>query len=170
MNGPFIKIPNIGWDSALDTGFGNRIQWWEMAYDLNKHNDFRFTIIVAQDRWSETKYLDFPCTVSSQQYYELEYLQEINVRDRDWKKTLDTGTDWYIKNRWPPFGPKGVGYYGIWLHLITLKDKALESKIKEVVKDRIGIHIRHWPTIDTDPRPNSIPRFDYRSKMKQVKK
>jgi hypothetical protein len=38
------------------------------------------------------------------------------------------------------------------------------------VGDRIGIHIRHWPVVDEDSKSNFISRFDYKSKMKQVRK
>ena len=40
----YLKIGNAGW-SIKDTGFGNRIQFWEIAYELNKFNDFKFTIL-----------------------------------------------------------------------------------------------------------------------------
>ena len=69
-----------------------------------------------------------------------------------------------------PIFQEGGEFYGKWLYLITLKDKVFKKKIKELVKDRIGIHIRHWPVIDTDPRSNPVERFNYVEKMKLVKK
>jgi|TARA_Y100000310_G_scaffold158315_1_gene157747 hypothetical protein len=168
----YLKVPSMGWDNPIDTGFGNRIQFWEVAYELNRFNDFKFTLLVGKDKWRETKFLNFPYTEPSNiRFNNFKDLPEIDVRS-SWLKfpcKLDINESWYIMDEWPPY-QRGDEFYGKWLRLITLKDKVLEKKIKEVVKDRIGIHIRHWPTIDTDPRPNSIPRFDYKSKMKQVRK
>ena len=59
----YLKIGDVGW-TIRDTGFGNRIQFWEIAYELNKFNDFKFTILVEKDKWKETKFLDFPHTES----------------------------------------------------------------------------------------------------------
>ena len=166
----YFKLGNCGW-TLRDTGFGNRIQFWEIAFELTKYNNFRFTILVDENKWRETKWLDFPYTKPSKhRYHNLKNLTEIDVRyDLVNENKLDTSKDWYIKDEWPPY-QEGEEFYGKWLHLITLKDKVLKKKIEELVKDRIGIHIRHWPIIDTDPRPNSIPRFDYEKKMRQVRR
>ena len=61
-------------------------------------------------------------------------------------------------------------FYGTWLHLLKLKDKNLESKIKKLVGQRIGIHVRHFSKTIDDPRKDLIPRFDYESKMEYLKK
>ncbi len=163
----YLKIGNVGW-SMRDTGFGNRIQFWEIAYELNKYNDFKFTILVEKDKWRETKFLNFPYTQSSNiKFNSFKDLSEIDAR-QSWLNKLDVTKSWSILEEWPPY-EGGDEFYGKWLHLITLKDKVLKKKIKELVKDRIGIHIRHWPVIDTDPRSNPVERFNYVEKMKLVR-
>ena len=57
----YFKLGNCGW-TLRDTGFGNRIQFWEIAFELTKYNNFRFTILVDENKWRETKLLDFPYT------------------------------------------------------------------------------------------------------------
>ena len=164
----YFKLANCGWN-LKDTGFGNRINIWEIAFELTKYNNFKFTILVDEDKWRETKYLDFPHTKSSKHLYNnFKDLPEIDIR-YEWLKELDICKDWYINDAWPPYDG-GSNHYGTLLHLITLKDKTLERKIKILVGDRIGIHIRHWPVVDEDSKSNFISRFDYKSKMKQVRK
>jgi hypothetical protein len=163
----YLKVGDVGW-SIKDTGFGNRIQFWEIAYELNKFNSFKFTILVEANKWRETKFLNFPYTESSNiRFNNLKDLPEIDAR-YPWLNKLDINASWDIMGEWPPY-QVGDEFYGKWLHLITLKDKVFEKKIKKVVKDRIGIHIRHWPVIDTDPRSNPVERFNYVEKMKLVR-
>jgi len=163
----YLKVGDVGW-SIKDTGFGNRIQFWEIAYELNKFNSFKFTILVEANKWRETKFLNFPHTESSNiRFNNLKDLTEIDAR-YPWLNKLNINESWDIIEEWPPY-QDGDEFYGKWLHLITLKDKVLEKKIKKVVKDRIGIHIRHWPVIDTDPRSNPVERFNYVEKMKLVR-
>ena len=50
----YFKLGNCGW-TLRDTGFGNRIQFWETAFEFTKYNNFRFTILVDVDKWRETK-------------------------------------------------------------------------------------------------------------------
>ena len=169
---PYLRVPNSGWDGIVDTGFGNRIQYWEIAYALNKFNSFKFIILVDANKWKETKFLNFPYTESSNfKFNNLKDLPEIDAR-YPWLRKLDTNESWDIIDEWPPY-QEGDGSYGKWLHLITLKDKVLEKKIKEVVKDRIAIHIRHWTSGEifrsVDPRSDS-GRFNSIKKMNLVRK
>jgi len=164
----YLKIGNVGW-SMRDTGFGNRIQFWEVAYELNKLNDFKFTILVEKNKWRETEFLNFPHIESSNvRFNKIRDLSEIDAR-KPWLNELDVTKSWNILEEWPPY-EEGESFYGKWLHLITLKDESLEDKIRELVKDRIGIHIRHWPTVDEDNKEDLVDRFDYSDKMKLVRK
>jgi len=177
----YLKVPNTGWDSVIDTGFGNRIQLWEIAYELNKFNDFKFTILVDENKWRETKFLNFPYTESSNiRFSDLKDFSEIDTKYPNWLKKLDTNENWDIIDKWPnieeltpSFLTKRIrfirDFYGKWMYLVTLKDKVLENKIKEVVKDRIGIHIRHWPIEDIDLNQSTVERFNYDEKMKLVR-
>jgi hypothetical protein len=165
---PYLKIGDVGW-TIRDTGFGNRIQFWEVAYELNKLNDFKFTILVEKNKWRETEFLNFPHIESSNvRFNKIRDLSEIDAR-KPWLNELDVTKSWNILEEWPPY-EEGESFYGKWLHLITLKDESLEDKIRELVKDRIGIHIRHWPTVDEDNKEDLVDRFDYSDKMKLVRK
>ena len=63
----------------------------------------------------------------------------------------------------------GVDYEVGTIGHIKLKDKSFENRIKKLVEDRVGIHIRHWPNVDFDPRPDKVERFNYTDKMKLVR-
>ena len=155
----YLKLNNRCWDAIVDTGFGDRIQNWIYAYKLNEINDFNYTILADDYKWRELKYLDFPYTESG-----------INVNSDNCvildekshpHKLMDK--DWFLD--------VGMGYDPDVISLIKLKDIVLEDKIKELVKDRIGIHIRHWP-IDKDNfhGKSKVDRFDYKEKMKYVRR
>ena len=134
----YLKIGNIDW-SIEDTGFGDRMRSWTNAYILNKSNNFKFTILVDEHRWRETRYLEFPYTTTN-----------IN---HNFDEEITSGVDYE------------VGIIG----QIKLKDKSFEDKIKKLVEGRVGIHIRHWPNVDFDPRPDKVERFNYTDKMKLVR-
>ena len=176
----YIKIGDCGW-SIGDTGLGNRIQLWSVAYELNKYNNFTHTIVVEKKLWKEIKFLDFPHTIySDSKFHELQNLDVVDSK-KDWLVKLDN-KDYFIKPPthfdWPPYEPH-ENFYSKWGHKIKLRDKKLKKIIKDKVKDRIGIHIRHWPVIDPDnpfqsysqyfTEPEDIERFDYKGKMKKVK-
>ena len=177
----YIKIGDCGW-SIGDTGLGNRIQLWSVAFELNKYNNFRHKIIVEKKMWKEIKYLDFPhTTYSNEKFHNLQNLDVIDSR-KDWLVELDD-TNYFLQAPthfdWPPYEPH-ENFYSKWVHKIKIRDKKLKKTIKDKVKDRIGIHIRHWPVIDPDnpfqsysqyfSEPEDIERFDYIGKMKKVKK
>ena len=173
----YLYLDNVGW-SLIDTGFGNRMQFWEYAYELNRRNGFNFKMAVEERMWAETKYLNFPYTETIDEYF-LEYLPPQNLPSIDSRlpfKTLDVNKSYNILKEWPPyFGEGDKSCYGQWVHLITLKDKIIENKIKNLVKDRIGIHVRHWPvcgpTDETvDERESKVERFDYKGKMELLRK
>ena len=56
----YIKLNNYGYDSELDTGWGNRFQIWKFGYLLNSINNFEFDLVVEKDNWPELKYIDIP--------------------------------------------------------------------------------------------------------------
>jgi|TARA_Y100000310_G_scaffold340718_1_gene437497 hypothetical protein len=175
----YFKIGNCGWTIG-DTGFGNRIQFWEIAFRFAQYNDFKFAVMVDGNKWKETKYLDFPYTKSSVRlYHQLQNLEKIDVTQDEggWLKEIETNKSYYIKddmddeNDWE-WSHSKLPTFGHSLHLIELKDKELKKRIQDRVWDRIGIHIRHWPVVDTNIYDSriTIPRFDYKKKMKQVRK
>ena len=136
---PYLKVPNVGWGGIIDVGFGDRMRHWTNAYILNELNNFKFTILVDESKWRETKYLDFQYTKTGNHDYEAEIISGVDFDEEIISK-------------------------------VKLKDKSLERKIKKIVKDRIGIHIRHWPLVESDPRPDKVERFNYIEKMRLVRK
>jgi hypothetical protein len=167
----YLYLDNVGW-SLIDTGFGNRMQFWEYAYELNRRNDFNFKMAVEERMWAETKYLNFPYTETIDEYFD-DYLPSQNLPSIDPRlpfKTLDVNKSYNILGEWPPYmGEKLESCYGKWVHLITLKDKIIENKIKNLVKDRIGIHVRHWPVLENINHDIPVERFDYKGKMKLLR-
>ncbi len=181
----YIKIGDCGW-SIGDTGLGNRIHLWCVAYELNKYNDFKYTILVEKRLWKEMKYLDFPYTTySNEKFHSLQNLDVIDSR-KDWLIKLDD-KDYFLQSSfmapdftWPPYAPE-ENFWSKWVHKIKLKDKKLKDTIRNKVKDRIGVHIRHWPVIDPDNPFQSYSKyfethqyptdykFDYKGKMRKVK-
>ena len=103
----YLKIGDVGW-SIEDTGFGNRFQLWTVAYELNKFNDFKFTILVEEEMWKELKFLDFPYTeVSTDRFHNLDYSSTIDLRT-NWLKSLDESKNYHLLSpdkwdKWPPF-------------------------------------------------------------------
>jgi len=157
-----IKIYNSSW-SIYDTGFGDRIQQWELAYQLNENNGFSHTLLVEDYAWMETKFIDFPYTETTDDFKTIEH-QGIRIDnpgnlftklDRDTNYYLDPGSLMIL----PPSGMSSK---------LKLKDKDLQGTIKEKVKDRIGIHIRTWPRNLDDNRPDVVYRFDYKSKITKI--
>ena len=49
-----------GYDSKNDTGFCNRLFHWELAYQLNEINNFKFKILLEDYWWPELEYLELP--------------------------------------------------------------------------------------------------------------
>ena len=41
----YFKLGNCGW-TIRDTGFGNRIQFWEIAFRLAEYNDFNSSLFM----------------------------------------------------------------------------------------------------------------------------
>lgn len=56
------REPFGGWN-ANDTGLGNRIFHWEIAYELNKHNNYAFTILLHKLHWPELEFITLPNTI-----------------------------------------------------------------------------------------------------------
>jgi hypothetical protein len=144
-----------------DTGLCNRLFHWEIAQEINKHNNFQFDIVLGESWWPELKELiDLPNTI---------VLSE-NESDDDSEKIktlIENTTPLKIENIKKMFSSKNFKlsqnhYYADFGHsglselydfdssflndrplkTISLKDKELENKIKELTSDMIGIHIR----------------------------
>ena len=60
MNNLRWKEPWGGSMLPEDTGLCNRLMHWEIAYGINKVNNFKFNILVEQAFWPELQYLNIP--------------------------------------------------------------------------------------------------------------
>ena len=159
-----IKVYDGSW-SIYDTGFGDRIQQWEVAYKLCKNNNFSHTILVEDFAWMETKFIDFPYTETTDRKIYFFIFKTIRVDNRDnLLMKLDKDRDYYLNPGSQIMCPPSK-----MVSILKLKDKDFENIIREKVKDRVGIHVRNWPHNLDDHRPDNIVRFDYDTKIKKVR-
>ena len=160
-----VKVYNAAW-LLYDTGFGDRIQQWEVAYKLCRNNNFSHTILVEDYAWMETKFIDFPYTdIETIGNYEMIKHQNIRVDNIGNLSTeLDKNKCYFLDPRSMFFRPPSE-----MVSILKLKDKDFENTIKEKVKDRIGIHVRNWPHDLDDHRQDIADRFDYDTKIKKVR-
>lgn len=147
--------------NSNDTGLCNRIFHWEVAYELNKLSGFQHKIFLEESKWPELKELiNLPDTRVSpenvEESYELKLKrllgksvpisreilegiiqsQEFNLEDNH------LYSDFGHYSLPDLYGRDKYDYSERPLRLITLKDDELDSMIKDLTKDLIGIHIR----------------------------
>ena len=93
-----IKVYDGSW-SIYDTGFGDRIQQWEVAYKLCKNNNFSHTILVEDFAWMETKFIDFPYTETTDDFKTIRH-ENIRIDNQDnLLMKLDLNKDYRIDQR-----------------------------------------------------------------------
>lgn len=202
----YLKLNNKYWDTTVDTGFGARMQNWTYAYKLNWINDFNYTILADDYKWRELKYLDFPYTESGINVNYRPSDSSVILDDKTHphkhihgsKATLPTrppelyfgkltrhihkGDSWMDSTKAKEVTDKdwfldiGMEYDPGVISLIKLKDTVLKDKIKELVKDRVGIHIRHWPVYRWKNNRKNLSfygptsrKLDYEDKMDRVR-
>tara|TARA_R110002167_G_scaffold173603_1_gene372161 strand:+ start:1800 stop:2627 length:828 start_codon:yes stop_codon:yes gene_type:complete len=128
-------------------GFGNRMWFWGIALEINRINKYNFNIVMSKYNFPEIKYIDFPHTIQgdivpSSRILEYENLnpnqnykisadalnrfQRLQERIAEGMDTLN-GEITHIYNPQEP---------------ITLKDKKVDSIVRDKMKDVVGIHIR----------------------------
>ena len=169
MNNLRWKEPWGGSMLPEDTGLCNRLMHWEIAYGINKANDFKFNILVEQAFWPELQYLDIPYTsivktddmrdrrynsVPAKFYYGhgpiTKKLMGKMSKTKDYR--LDINKDWYAD-----FGFNFIDEFSEFVddtpelisrpfQLITIENKVVDKYIKQNTKNVVGIHIRRWPT------------------------
>jgi len=159
----YIKLNRYGYDSELDTGWGNRFIIWKYGYVLNSVNDFEFDLVVEKDGWPEIEYLDMPHVKS----YPVSgsWVTEKAI------KVLDKTKNWYFdENIFYTEGGNLVEEYNIPVQDIKLKDRELDTIIRKKLKNSVGIHIRfkRWKLSNNvelgsicDYQRNPAPLFDY---------
>ena len=153
----FLTAGYDGYMNFLETGFGNRFIGWQFINNLNQRYDNYFTLLVFYPCWREIDYMNFPNTISTKDLgwfkdviepaghlHYFDSVQELyghNFEFREFDEIDDLD-----RNKSHQFHTKD---YTTWFpdiegdtHFPTLKNEKLEKKIKEVVKDRVGLHIR----------------------------
>jgi|ETNmetMinimDraft_8_1059916.scaffolds.fasta_scaffold08792_3 hypothetical protein len=152
----FLKWPEPwgGYGEFDDTGLNDRIWHWELAYEINRCNDFKFTILVENKWWPELNYLSLPNTIGVDEWGE-DFKKDctfFDTNDLDKKQDfkLDTNINWYptcghkftrcFRNEYEETRP---------LQLIDIKNKHLKDTIKNMVKKAVGVHIRRGKGIDS---------------------
>lgn len=168
-----------------DTGLCNRIFHWEVAYELNRYNNYQFNIFLEESKWPElNELLYLPNTRVSP--------EEINEPDNLKLKRLLGKSEPISRERieqifkWEDFSLKSFNHYysnfGHYslpdlygresythedrpLKYISLKDLELDFMIKNLTKDLVGIHMRrgrgikykeHIDTLDNQIRNDYI--------------
>ena len=192
--------PFGGWNGfTTDTGLCNRILHWEVAYEINRKNDFKYYILLEEKYWPENKLLDLPTTKTITNIegdpHEVEKLKFIAVYDTINKK-INTATPLYtndiekmFKNNEFKLEDKGHYYsnfgYQVLSNLYTRKDfekierplskiklkhKSVEESIINEMKNVVGIHIRRGNGIPyTTDDLNSLPE-NKRDKFSLIKR
>ena len=192
--------PFGGWNEfTTDTGLCNRIFHWELAYEINKQNDFKYFILLEKKYWPEHKLLDLPTTkiISNVEgdSYEVEKLKFIAVYDTINKK-INTAIPLLTDNiekmfKYSNLKLEDKGHYysnfgyrelsNLYLQKdfesierplskIKLKHKSVEESIIHEMKNVVGIHIRRGNGIPyTKDDLNSIPK-DKRNEFNLIKR
>ena len=169
MNNLRWKEPWGGSMLPEDTGLCNRLMHWEIAYGINRANDFNFNILVEQAFWPELQYLNLPYTsiVKTDDMRDKDYMM---VKEKFFKGhnpithhmmndmsdtknyKLDTSKDWYAD-----FGFDFIDEFSEYVdktpelirrpfQLITIDNKIVQKYIEVHTKNVVGVHIRRWPT------------------------
>jgi hypothetical protein len=133
-----------------DTGLCNRIFYWEALQLINKLNNYKFTIEVDEDFWPELKeMIQLPNTVTTNQEFHNSNLEYKDISSNDIKNIFEKEILNLEKDKY--FSDFKYGDMSMLdrmyendrpITTITLKDKELDTLIKDFSKNKIGIHIR----------------------------
>lgn len=148
--------------NSNDTGLCNRLFHWEVAYELNRLNNFEYRIILEESKWPELKELiSLPYTrLSPEDIDEPEDLKRKRLLGKSKPITKDRIEQMF---KWEDFDLRNekayhsdFGHYSLPdlykrelydhknrpIQNVELQDKELDSMIKELTKDLVGIHMR----------------------------
>lgn len=175
---PFLHLKTLRWVepyhggmSIEDTGFCNRLLHWEIAYEINKLNDFKYMILLEDWYWKELKYLKLPYTRPVRDpYYSNHKVLDLKFRtvydhvnknvylaepiSEGKMKDMVENNNFILEgdNYYSDFGynfieaVKGEGRRG--LSLMEFKHKDFEQLIKKAVNGYVGLHIRRGEGIE----------------------
>lgn len=192
--------PFGGWNgNTNDTGLCNRIFHWEVAQEINRHNDYNYYILLEEKYWPETKLIDIPDSkiiynIEGDEY-DIEKLKFIAVYDTKNKK-INTAKPLFTDDIEKMFSSGNLklekeghyysnfGYrelsnlypYDVFkktkrhLSTIRLKHRFIEESIKNEVSNAVGIHIRRGNGIPfTKDNVKTLPK-DVREKFELFKR
>ncbi len=150
----FLKWPEPwgGYEDFDDTGLNDRIWHWELAYEINKCNDFKFTILLENKWWPELNYLSLPYTQGVDEFGDdfKKNCSFFNTNELSEDFKLDVNKNWY-----PTCGHKFNRCFQDEyeetrpFQLISIKNKHLKKVIKDTVDKVVGVHIRRGKGIDS---------------------
>lgn len=145
---PYIYLESQG-------GFGHRTTMWEVVYQINKLNDFRFDILVDIERFVEVEYLDYPHTIGvidSKRYWNnTKWIKLDNYMNLDTLHPYGEVINWKLdadkEDMCEDFENKFYTSYNRPYQLIDMKDKKLKDKIIRKMKNCVGVHIRRGDVV-----------------------
>jgi hypothetical protein len=161
--------PYGGWHEN-DTGLCNRIFHWEVAFELSRHNNYEYQILLQRKYWPELSLIELPqtkvYTSTEGDSYNIDFLKFRTVYDTinnqvSLSKELNLDeVEYMFKNR--KFSLKNHGNhvhsnfhykdienlydkiprYQRGIKLIRLRHSGIQEIIKDETEDFVGIHIR----------------------------
>jgi hypothetical protein len=143
---PYIYLQSYG-------GFGNRITMWEVAYQINKLNDFRFDIVVGTKEFGEIEYLEYPYTIGvidSKKYWNnTKWIKLDNYMNLDILHPYGETLNWRLQasDMCDYFEKKFYSNSDRPYQLIDMKDEKLKDKIIRKMRNCIGVHIRRGDVV-----------------------
>lgn len=177
--------PFHGGLNVNDTGLGNRLLHWEVGFELLRHNNFDFSLLVQIVYWRELEFLEIPETravlkpdFEHDHYHNLKFKTVFEIDPENiypatpiTYKMLSEAVNKkdFILNEsnhyYADFGfnfiesiPLAKGQTRRGLEYIKLKDEGIETAIKYKVQNAISIHIRRGEGVTkTDSNLKSLP-------------
>lgn len=150
---------------SRDTGLCNRLLHWEIAQEINRHNNFKFDVIVGESSWPELKELiylpntkvlpeieedsysiKYKSLIEDSTSLKIEKIKKMFLKKNFSLEENDYHSDFGFATLMDMYSINSDIEYDILsnrpIKTISLKDKELENKIKDTTSDMIGIHFR----------------------------
>ena len=173
-----------GYNFIEDTGFCNRLFHWELAYQLNEINNFKFKILLEDYWWPELEYLELPYTEWWDKHKptntDIDRLTPTDLADNKRNRfinytipidsrEMETRQDFVLSDDVDYYPTCGYNFTRQFeeqfdkirpLQLVSLKNKQLEKEIIEKTKGVVGIHIRRGIGVKPHDKDGAIEYVD----------
>jgi len=173
-----------GYNFVEDTGFCNRLFHWELAYQLNEINNFKFKILLEDYWWPELEYLELPYTEWWDKHKptntDIDRLTPTDLADNKRNRfinytipidsrEMETRQDFVLSDDVDYYPTCGYNFTRQFeeqfdkirpLQLVSLKNKQLEKEIIEKTKGVVGIHIRRGIGVKPHDKDGAIEYVD----------